>query len=60
VGGPVVVEQWVEVSTGLRESAIEAIDQRTTRFVIEPGERAAYAEVLVTMLDGEMAQVDWS
>jgi hypothetical protein len=52
------VEQWVEVSPGLRESAIEVVDQRTTRYVIEPGEGAAYAEVKVTVLDGETAQVE--
>ena len=34
------------------------VDQRTTRYVIEPGEGAAYAEVVVTALDGETAQVE--
>jgi hypothetical protein len=52
------VEQWVEVSPGVRESVIEVVDQRTTKYVIEPGEGAAYAEILVTMLDGETAQVE--
>jgi hypothetical protein len=52
------VEQWVEVSPGLRESAIEVIDHQTTRYVIEPGEGAAYAEVLVTMLDEETVKVE--
>ncbi len=51
------VEQWKENSPGLRECAAEMIDASTKKCVIDPGEGAAYAEVVITMLGDEMSLV---
>ncbi len=51
------IEQWVNDSPGLRESAPEMVDEHITRYVIEPGEGAAYAEVVITVLDDGMRLV---
>ena len=52
------IEQWIEDSPGLRESTVEIVDENTTKYVIEPGGGAAYAKVVITVLDGEMGLVE--
>jgi hypothetical protein len=51
------VGQWIAESPGLRESTAVVVNQRTTRYVIEPGQGAAHAEVVLTLLAGGMMQV---
>ncbi len=52
------IEQWIESSPGLEESTVEMIHTGTSKYVIEPGEGAAYAEVVITVLGDGMGLVE--
>ncbi len=52
------IEQWMENSPGLKESRVEVVHAGASKYVIQPGGGAAYAEVVIMVLDDGMGLVE--
>ncbi len=52
------IERWIENSPGLRESTVEVVHAGASKYVIQPGGGAAYAEVVITVLGDGMGLVE--
>jgi hypothetical protein len=57
----VALKKWVEQSPGLQDAKVEVISNTQKKYVISPGGRAAYAEVIIDYKTGKVAfRAYWS